>query len=79
MRAALPLVKTPVLVVHSQDDSYVLPVNLEKIHDALVHASDRTKLYITESGHIVTRDASRERVFEAVLEFIRKVEKRFES
>jgi carboxylesterase len=79
MRNALPLVNKPVLLVHSQDDSYVLPVNVDRIYDALVNASDRTKLYVTESGHVVTRDAARERVFEAAAEFIRKVEKQFES
>jgi carboxylesterase len=79
MRAALPLVKKPVLLIHSQDDSYVLPVNMDKIYDALVNASDKTKLYVAESGHVVTRDAARERAFEAAVEFIRKVEKQFES
>jgi carboxylesterase len=75
MRAALPLVKKPVLLIHSQDDSYVLPVNVDKIYDELVNVSDKTKLYVAESGHVVTRDAARERVFEAAAEFIRKVEK----
>lgn len=37
-------------------------------------ASDKTKLYITESGHIVTRDAARGQVFEAVKEVIQRIE-----
>jgi esterase/lipase len=36
--------------------------------------SDKTKLYITESGHVVTRDAARDQVFEAADEFIQRVE-----
>ncbi len=79
MRAALPLVTKPVLLIHSQDDSYVPPMSMEKIYDALVTASDKTKLYVTGSGHVVTRDAARGHVFEAAVEFIRKVEKQFES
>jgi carboxylesterase len=79
MQAALPKVRTPVLLIHSKDDTYVLPENMEKIYAGLVNASDRTKLYVTGSGHVVTRDAARHQVFEAALEFIRKVESRFES
>ena len=74
MRDALPKVNAPVLLMHSKDDSYVLPDNVEKIYDGLVNASDKTKLYITGSGHVVTRDAARYQVFESALEFIRRIE-----
>jgi carboxylesterase len=74
MRNALPLVRKPVLLIHSQDDSYVLPVSVDKIYDALVNSSDKTKLYVTESGHVVTRDAARDRVFELVHDFVRRIE-----
>jgi len=75
MRAALPKVNVPVLLIHSKNDSYVLPDNVESIYDGLVNASDKTKLYITGSGHVVTRDAARRQVFESVVEFIQRVEK----
>ena len=73
MRAALPKVNVPVLLIHSKDDGYVLPENLENIYASL-GASDKTKIYITGSGHVVTRDAARNQVFEAAYEFIRRVE-----
>jgi carboxylesterase len=81
MQVALLEVCKPVLLIHSKDDTYVLPKNAEKIFAGLValHAPDKTKLYITGSGHVITRDAARHQVFEAALEFIRKVESRFES
>lgn len=79
MQAALSEVRKPVLLIHSKDDAYVLPKNAENIFDGLVNASDKTKLYITGSGHVVTRDAARLQVFEAALEFIRTVESRLES
>jgi carboxylesterase len=79
MRSALPQVRKPVLLIHSKDDPYVLPENMEKIYAGLTNASDKIKLYVTESGHVVTRDAARGRVFEAVGEFIRKVESQLES
>ncbi len=73
MRAALPNVTAPVLLIHSQNDTYVPPENMEQIYAAL-GASDKTKLYITEAGHVVTRDAARGEVFRAAGDFIRRVE-----
>ena len=74
MRAALLQVNVPVLLIHSKDDRYVLPENMELIDAAIVNASDKKKLYITGSGHVVTRDAARGQVFEAAVEFIQSVE-----
>jgi carboxylesterase len=73
MRAALPNIRVPVLLMHSKDDNYVLPENMEMIFADLKNASDRTKLYITGSGHVVTRDAARGQVFAAASDFIRRV------
>ncbi|MCJ7434186.1 MAG: alpha/beta fold hydrolase [Anaerolineales bacterium] len=74
MRAALPEVRVPVQLIHSKDDRYVLPENMEHIYAGLVNASDRQKLYITGSGHVVTRDAARLEIFEAASQFLRRVE-----
>ncbi|GAB4457502.1 MAG: alpha/beta fold hydrolase [Anaerolineales bacterium] len=79
MRAALPKVNVPVLLIHSKDDRYVLPENMERIFADLNNASDKTKLFVSRSGHVVTRDAARQQVFEAALEFIQRVESRLES
>lgn len=73
MRAALPEVRVPVLLIHSKDDTYVPPENMESMFDGLVNARDKTKLYVTGSGHVVTRDAARHQVFETVYEFIKRV------
>lgn len=73
MRAALPQIAAPVLLMHSRDDAYVLPENMEKIYAALINAKERTKLYIAGSGHVVTRDAARQQVFESVLEFVQRI------
>ena len=74
MNAALPNVTVPVLLMHSKDDTYVLPANMERIYSGLVNARDKTKLYITGSGHVVTRDAARGQVFQSTLEFIHRIE-----
>ena len=73
MRATLPEIDVPVLLIHSKDDKYVDPENVELIYADLKNTSDKTKLYITGSGHVVTRDAARCQVFESALEFIQRV------
>ncbi len=73
MRAALPKVRVPVLLMHSKDDRYVLPENMELVYADLINAPEKTKLYIIRSGHVVTRDAARQQVFESALEFIQRV------
>ena len=74
MQASLSKVNAPVLLIHSQDDKYVTPESMEQIYSDLINASDKTKLTITGSSHVVTRDATRRQVFEAAAEFIKRVE-----
>ena len=73
-RAVLPQINVPVLLMHSKDDTYVLPDNMELIYADLVHAADKTKFFITGSGHVLPRDASREQVFNSALEFILRIQ-----
>jgi carboxylesterase len=74
MRASLPDVRVPVLLIHSKNDKYVLPENMELIYAKLVNVQDKTRLYVSESGHVVTRDAARTEAFKAAAEFICRVE-----
>lgn len=73
MRAALPKVTVPVLLMHSRDEKYILPDSMEYIYERLASAANKTKLYITGSGHVLPRDASREQVFQSAVEFIQRV------
>lgn len=73
MRAALPEIKVPVFLIHSKNDTYVTPENMDHIYADLT-MPDKTKLYVTESGHVVTRDAARNQVFEAAANFILRIE-----
>jgi carboxylesterase len=74
MHAALPKVNVPVLLIHSRDDTYILSRDMDHIYAGLVNAQDKTKLYITGSGHVLPRDAARQQVFQATLEFIQRIE-----
>lgn len=73
MQSALPKIDKPVLLIHSKDDHYVVPENMEMIYDGLTKTSDKTKVYVTESGHVVTSDAARHQVFELTREFINRI------
>lgn len=79
MRTALPNLRLPILLMHSKDDDYVLPENMELLYTNLVNASDKTKLYVSGSGHVVVRDAARQQVFQSALEFIQRIELSKES
>lgn len=74
MQKALPAVNVPVLLMHSKDDTYIVPENAEWIYAALTQTTDKTKLYFTGSGHVLTRDAARPQVFQAALDFIQRIE-----
>ncbi len=72
MRAALPNVMAPTLLIYSKDDIY-LPLGSENsLHYIYDHlgSSRKEKLLISGSGHVLTRDAQRETVFNAAAQFI---------
>ena len=73
MHAALPRVTVPVMLVHSMDDTYVASENMERIYAGLVNVPEKTKHYVTGSGHVVTRDAARQQVFEMARDFIQRI------
>jgi carboxylesterase len=73
MRDALPKVSVPVLLMHSKDETYILPGNMEDIYERLVNAPEKTKLYITGSGHVLPRDARRGQVFKSAVDFIQQI------
>ena len=73
MRRALPAVEVPVLLIHSKNDDYVLPGNMESIFENL-GTVDKRMTWVTEAGHVVTRDAARGDVFSAAAKFIQEIE-----
>jgi carboxylesterase len=80
MRAALPNIKAPTLLVYSRDDKY-LPLgslySMEQIYNNL-GAARKEQLVIVGSGHVVTEEPKREEVFKAAAEFILSVERQIE-
>ncbi len=74
LAAALPNVRVPVLLIHSRDDQSIALENVDHLYDALTNVTDKTRIYLEGSGHVVTRDALRQQVFEAAAGFIRRLE-----
>ncbi len=71
MRSSLPEVKAPVLLIYSTGDLTIRP---EDRHTEQIYASlgsqDKQVLWVENSGHVVTEDAEREKVFQSITRFI---------
>jgi carboxylesterase len=72
MRESLPQVKVPALLIHSRNDDYVIRDSMEKIHAAL-GSSDKNMLWVEGGGHVITEEPTRETVFKAAADFIKRV------
>lgn len=72
MRAALPRVTVPALLMHSKEDDFVPPENSQQIHDSL-GSSDKQILLVENSNHVITLDRARQQVYCAAAEFVRRV------
>jgi carboxylesterase len=72
LRASLPQVTVPTLLIYSSDDIY-LPLgsqfNMDNIY-ANLGATRKEKFLLSGSGHVLPRDAQRETVFKAAHQFI---------
>jgi carboxylesterase len=69
MRAGLAHIHSPVLLMHSAEDDFVLPDNLQQIAREISAGNVETVL-VTHSNHILTCDAARHLVFERVADFV---------
>jgi len=72
MRDSLPLVKAPVLLIHSRNDDYVFRGSMEHIHAAL-GSTDKHMLWVEGAGHVITEEPTKEAVFKAAFDFISRV------
>lgn len=74
MRAALPQVTAPTLLIYSREDSAVRP---QDGHAALIYnalgSADKRLVWIEGSGHVITRDAARGEVFRHISSFVDEI------
>lgn len=71
MERILPAVHQPMLVVQSRNDRTVRPQSARYIYERL-GSREKQLIWLEESGHIVTLDSERNRVFEVVADFLRR-------
>jgi carboxylesterase len=72
MRAVLPKVTAPVLMIHSQRDASVPVEDMQNIFNRL-GSKDKQTLLVENSGHVIPRDNERKRAFKAAGDFISRV------
>ena len=74
MQKSLPDVKMPALLIHSKKDSGVIPENMNWISSKIgTPAPSIKKIWLENSGHVVTRDLEKDLVFESIGDFIQEV------
>lgn len=71
LQCALPKVTAPALLMHALKDLGVSPDNMDKIYNQLGTADHlKNKIWLENSGHVVTRDMDKDLVFHNILSFI---------
>ncbi len=71
MRRSLPGLEIPVLLIHSKGDLSVSGGHAHAIHEA-ISSKHKQLVWVTDSGHVVPRDAERQTVFANVVDFIQR-------
>ncbi len=75
MRTSLPKINTPTLLIHAKGDKAIAPKNLTLIYKNLgTQEIDKEMIWLTNSGHIVTKDLDQMKVFNAIHDFIDKIQ-----
>ena len=72
LRATLPKVTAPVLLIHSTNDGGIDPAHSQAIFDQL-GSQDKRLILLDNSGHVITREPERLRVYQEAASFIRRV------
>lgn len=75
MQSRLSKVTAPALLIHSLDDNFIAPVDMQHIHDSL-GSTEKRMVHVENSNHIITCDAAREDVFRETASFVAQVVKR---
>ncbi len=72
LQGALPLVRSPLLLLHSSEDTFVLPKHSERIASSVASSDVRLQL-VNNSNHVISSDAQRQEVFQLTTAFIADV------
>ncbi len=75
MRTRLSKVTAPALLIHSLDDNFIPPSDMQHIYDSL-GSTEKQMVHVKNSNHIITCDAAREDVFRETEAFVARIVKR---
>jgi len=70
VRACLPRIRVPALIIYARRDHVVHPLNSRYIYSR-IGSRDKRLVSLSRGFHIVTVDKDREKVYASVYEFIR--------
>jgi len=72
MQSELPAVKVPELFVQSRQDHGIPAESLDTLYRS-VSSTDKTSLWVENSGHVVIREPERETIFSEVKRFLKRI------
>lgn len=70
IKTDLPKISAPVLLIQSHQDQAIAPDSIDRYYEK-VASTDRRKLWLENSGHLVLEDYAKDQAFAAILEFVR--------
>lgn len=72
LRQKLPLLRSPALIMHAVEDRGVSPVNARSIY-AEAGSAEKELIWIEDSGHVITVEPARRRVYELAAAFVDRI------
>ncbi len=72
LRATLPNIHAPALIIQSKDEDYVLPYQAEMVFEHL-GSEDKELFWVKGAGHIITRDGDPKKMFETIAAFVERL------
>ncbi len=72
MRSELPAVKVPVLLAQSHGDHTISANSMDYLYDH-ISSTQKSRLWLETSGHVIVREPEREKVFATTKQFINRV------
>lgn len=72
MRSSLPKIHAPALLIQSHKDDTIPSFSMDRIDEELA-SSQKEKIWVENSGHVITEEPDRETAFKATEAFIQSV------
>ena len=73
MQSDLQNVKMPVLLVQSRKDTTIPADSMDSLFQRIA-SSDKSKLWVEDSGHVVIREPEREKIFAEVKSYLKRLQ-----